>query len=86
MRSWLKGFAGREKPATFLAADKGIPYGEVVKVIDMLGSLGLAQDLARHQARHAVAGLLTFWRLDSHPSFDMLLGFHHGRPQPWLCG
>ncbi len=30
-----------EKPSTFLAADKTIPYGEVVKVIDMLGSLGL---------------------------------------------
>jgi biopolymer transport protein ExbD len=37
----LEGFADREKPATYLAADKGIPYGEVVKVIDMLGSLGL---------------------------------------------
>jgi biopolymer transport protein ExbD len=37
-----EGFGGgREKPPTFLAADKGIPYGDVVKVIDMLGSLGL---------------------------------------------
>ena len=42
LRSLLKGYGqSREKPATFLAADKGIPYGEVVKVIDMLGSLGL---------------------------------------------
>jgi biopolymer transport protein ExbD len=33
---------GQEKhPAVFLAATKDIPYGEVVKVIDMLGSLGL---------------------------------------------
>jgi biopolymer transport protein ExbD len=33
---------GQEKqPAVFLAAAKGIPYGEVVKVIDTLGSLGL---------------------------------------------
>ena len=30
-----------DKPSTFLAADKTIPYGEVVKVIDMLGTLGL---------------------------------------------
>jgi biopolymer transport protein ExbD len=38
----LNGYAqAAEKPSTFLAADKGIPYGEVVKVIDMLGSLGL---------------------------------------------
>ena len=42
LRSTLEGYATpAEKPATFLAADKGIPYGEVVKVIDMLGSLGL---------------------------------------------
>jgi biopolymer transport protein ExbD len=42
LRSLLKGYGqAKEKPATFLAADKGIPYGEVVKVIDMLGSLGL---------------------------------------------
>jgi biopolymer transport protein ExbD len=43
LRSLLdNGFAqAKERPATFLAADKGIPYGEVVKVIDMLGSLGL---------------------------------------------
>jgi len=33
---------GQEKhPVVVLAATKGIPYGEVVKVIDMLGSLGL---------------------------------------------
>ena len=33
---------GQEKhPAVFLTATKGIPYGEVVKVIDRLGSLGL---------------------------------------------
>ena len=33
---------GQEKhPAVFLAATKGIPYAEVVKVIDMLGSLGM---------------------------------------------
>ena len=42
LRSLLNGFApADEKPVTFLAADKGIPYGEVVEVIDMLGSLGL---------------------------------------------
>jgi biopolymer transport protein ExbD len=43
LRSLLEnGYAkSKEKPATFLAADKGIAYGEVVKVIDMLGSLGL---------------------------------------------
>jgi biopolymer transport protein ExbD len=43
LRSLLdNGYAqSKEKPATFLAADKGIPYGEVVKVIDMLGALGL---------------------------------------------
>ncbi len=42
LRSLLNGFApSKEKPTTFLAADKTIPYGEVVKVIDMLGSLGL---------------------------------------------
>ncbi len=33
---------GQEKhPAVFLSATKGIPYSEVVKVIDMLGTLGL---------------------------------------------
>jgi biopolymer transport protein ExbD len=33
---------GQEKhPAVFLAANKGIPYAEVVKVIDMLGTVGL---------------------------------------------
>lgn len=43
LRSLLEGGYGgsKEKPPTFLAADKGIPYGEVVKVIDMLGSLGI---------------------------------------------
>jgi biopolymer transport protein TolR len=42
LRSLLTGYGkSKEKPATYLAADKGIPYGEVVKVIDMLGSLGL---------------------------------------------
>jgi biopolymer transport protein ExbD len=43
LRAYLQqGYGeGREKPTTFLAADKGIPYGEVVKVIDMLSSLGL---------------------------------------------
>lgn len=43
LRSLLEGgyTQSKEKPPTFLAADKGIPYGEVVKVIDMLGSLGL---------------------------------------------
>jgi biopolymer transport protein ExbD len=42
LRNYLSGSpAGAEKPETFLAADKTIPYGEVVKVIDMLGSLGL---------------------------------------------
>ncbi len=35
--------AGAEKPETFLAADKTIPYGEVVKIIDLLGSLGLTK-------------------------------------------
>lgn len=42
LRSLLNGYTqSAEKPPVFLAADKGIPYGEVVKVIDMLGSLGL---------------------------------------------
>jgi biopolymer transport protein ExbD len=42
LRSLLQGYSQtKEKPPTFLAADKTIPYGEVVKVIDMLGSLGL---------------------------------------------
>jgi biopolymer transport protein ExbD len=37
-----KGYVkSKEKPTTFVAADKTIPYGEVIKVIDMLGSLGL---------------------------------------------
>jgi biopolymer transport protein ExbD len=34
--------SGQEKhPAVFLSASRGIPYAEVVKVIDMLGTLGL---------------------------------------------
>ncbi len=34
--------SGQEKhPTVFLSAAKGIPYAEVVKVIDMLGTLGL---------------------------------------------
>ena len=43
IRSLLEnGYAqSKEKPATFLAADKEIPYREVIKVIDMLGALGL---------------------------------------------
>jgi biopolymer transport protein ExbD len=42
LRSLLKGYSqAKEKPATFLAADQGIAYGEVVKIIDMLGSIGL---------------------------------------------
>ena len=42
LRSLLNGYGeSKSKPATFLAADRTIPYGEVVKVIDMLGSLGL---------------------------------------------
>jgi biopolymer transport protein ExbD len=42
LRSNLNGFVEpAQKPSVFLAADKTIPYGEVVKVIDMLGSLGL---------------------------------------------
>jgi biopolymer transport protein ExbD len=42
LRSLLNGYApSSEKPTAFLGADKGIPYGEVVTVIDMLGSLGL---------------------------------------------
>jgi len=42
LRSLLNGYAhAADKPATFLAADKGIPYGEVVKVIDMLAAVGL---------------------------------------------
>jgi biopolymer transport protein ExbD len=41
LQTWLKDYSGKEKPPTFLAADKGIPYGEVVKVIDMLGSVGI---------------------------------------------
>jgi biopolymer transport protein ExbD len=42
LRSLLNGYTEtQEKPAVFLAADRGIAYGEVVKVIDMLGILGL---------------------------------------------
>ena len=40
LRSMLQR-ADKEKPGIFLAADRGIPYGEIVKVIDMLGALGL---------------------------------------------
>jgi biopolymer transport protein ExbD len=44
LRALVKGYpAGMEKPETFLAADKTIPYGEVVKIIDLLGSLGLTK-------------------------------------------
>lgn len=44
IRSMLRGYpAGAEKPETFLAADRTIPYGEVVKVIDLLTSLGLTK-------------------------------------------
>jgi biopolymer transport protein TolR len=42
LRSLLAGYGkSKEKPATYLAADKGIAFGEVVKVMDMLGRLGL---------------------------------------------
>jgi biopolymer transport protein ExbD len=42
LRSLLNGYAdAKEKPPTYVAADKNINYGEVVKLIDMLGSLGL---------------------------------------------
>ena len=42
LRSLLHGYtAGKEKPATHLAADKTIPHGEVVNVMNMLASLGL---------------------------------------------
>ncbi len=44
LRSMLSGYpAGIEKPETFLAADRTIPYGEVVKVIDLLTELGLTK-------------------------------------------
>lgn len=44
LRSMLSGYpAGAQKPETFLAADRNIPYGEVVKVIDLLTSLGLTK-------------------------------------------
>lgn len=43
LRAWVAGFGGGDKPATFLSADKTIPYGEVVQVIDLLGSLGLTK-------------------------------------------
>jgi biopolymer transport protein ExbD len=41
LRELLRGFSDDDKPETILAADKTIPYGEVVTVIDMLASLGL---------------------------------------------
>jgi biopolymer transport protein ExbD len=42
LRAFLASYGqSKEKLETFLAADKTIPYGEVVKVIDLLGSLGL---------------------------------------------
>jgi biopolymer transport protein ExbD len=42
LRSLLNGYtAGKEKPATYLAADRGIPYGEVVNVFNMLNALGI---------------------------------------------
>ena len=42
LRNLLNGYTGgKEKPATYLAADQGAPYREVVRVIDMLGALGL---------------------------------------------
>jgi len=44
LRSMLSGYpADATKPETFLAADRSIPYGEVVKVIDLLTSLGLTK-------------------------------------------
>lgn len=44
LRALVQGYpAGMEKPETFLAADKTIPYGEVVRIIDLLGSLGLTK-------------------------------------------
>jgi biopolymer transport protein ExbD len=43
LRTLLRGFGAGKKPQTILAADKTIPYGEVIKVIDMLGSLGLRE-------------------------------------------
>jgi biopolymer transport protein ExbD len=44
LRSLLNGYVkSTERPSTSVAADKGIPYGEVVKVIDMLGSLGISK-------------------------------------------
>jgi biopolymer transport protein ExbD len=39
LRSLLKG--EEKRPAVFLAATKNIPYQDVVRAIDMLGSLGL---------------------------------------------
>ncbi len=42
LRSLLKeGFSEKEKPTTFLAADRTLPYEEVIKVVDMLHSIGL---------------------------------------------
>jgi len=42
LRAWVSDYGEkREKPTTFLSADRTIPYGDVVKVIDLLGKLGL---------------------------------------------
>ena len=41
LRLLLNGSASKQKLPTFLTAETGISYGEVVKVIDMLGSLGI---------------------------------------------
>ena len=42
LRSLLNGYPeSNEKPSIFLTVEKGIPYGEVVKVIDMLNSFKL---------------------------------------------
>ena len=44
LRAMLAGYPpGAEKPETSLSADKSIPYGEVVKIVDMLASLGLTK-------------------------------------------
>ncbi len=42
LRTLVKqGFSDREKPTTFLAADRTLPYEEVIKVVDMLHAIGL---------------------------------------------
>jgi len=44
LKAMMAGYPkGAEKPETSLAADKTIPYGEVVKIVDMLASLGLTK-------------------------------------------